>query len=61
MLHGSKQQVGLDEGFNIEPTVFEDVLPIMTIALEEIFGPVLVFVKVKTIKFSVLGAVTGCS
>jgi acyl-CoA reductase-like NAD-dependent aldehyde dehydrogenase len=53
--------VGLDEGFNIEPTVFEDVLPIMTIALEEIFGPVLVFVKVKTIKFSVLGAVTGCS
>jgi aldehyde dehydrogenase (NAD+) len=32
---------GLDQGFFIAPTVFTDVTPDMTIAQEEIFGPVL--------------------
>ena len=32
---------GLDKGFFVKPTVFADVTPDMTIAREEIFGPVL--------------------
>jgi aldehyde dehydrogenase (NAD+) len=32
---------GLDRGFFIAPTIFDDVTPDMTIAREEIFGPVL--------------------
>lgn len=32
---------GLDTGFYVRPTVFSDVTPDMTIACEEIFGPVL--------------------
>ena len=32
---------GLDKGFFVRPTVFTDVTPDMTIAREEIFGPVL--------------------
>ncbi len=31
----------LDHGFYVRPTVFADVTPDMTIAREEIFGPVL--------------------
>ncbi|TIV73860.1 MAG: aldehyde dehydrogenase family protein, partial [Mesorhizobium sp.] len=34
------------KGFFIEPTVFDDVTPEMTIAREEIFGPVLSVIKV---------------
>jgi aldehyde dehydrogenase (NAD+) len=33
---------GLDRGYFVKPTVFSDVRPEMTIAQEEIFGPVLV-------------------
>ena len=33
---------GLDKGYFVKPTVFSDVTPAMTIAQEEIFGPVLV-------------------
>jgi aldehyde dehydrogenase (NAD+) len=33
---------GLDRGYFVKPTVFSDVTPAMTIAQEEIFGPVLV-------------------
>jgi len=33
---------GLDKGYYVKPTVFADVTPDMTIAQEEIFGPVLV-------------------
>ncbi|WP_395397287.1 aldehyde dehydrogenase family protein [Novosphingobium sp. BL-8A] len=33
---------GLDKGYYVRPTVFADVTPDMTIAQEEIFGPVLV-------------------
>jgi alpha-ketoglutaric semialdehyde dehydrogenase len=37
---------GMDRGCFIEPTVFADVTPDMTIAKEEIFGPVLAIIKV---------------
>ncbi|POF28310.1 aldehyde dehydrogenase family protein [Roseibium marinum] len=36
---------GLENGFFVEPTVFADVTPDMTIAREEIFGPVLSVLK----------------
>ena len=38
---GAEQPEGLDKGFFIQPTVFADVTNDMTIAQEEIFGPVL--------------------
>jgi aldehyde dehydrogenase (NAD+) len=37
---------GYDKGFYIEPTLITDVLPTMKAAREEIFGPVLVSIKV---------------
>ena len=43
LLHGGKQ-VG-NRGFFIEPTVFADVRDDMTIAQEEIFGPVMSIIK----------------
>jgi aldehyde dehydrogenase (NAD+) len=36
---------GLDKGFFIAPTIFTDVTPDMTIAQEEIFGPVLAVLR----------------
>lgn len=36
------------KGYYISPTIFEDVTPHMTIAMEEIFGPVLTLMKVAT-------------
>jgi aldehyde dehydrogenase (NAD+) len=39
---------GLTHGFFIKPTIFADVTPNMTIAREEIFGPVLVVMAYKT-------------
>ena len=39
---GAKSPEGLDRGYFVRPTVFSDVTPQMTIAQEEIFGPVLV-------------------
>ncbi|KAF1326794.1 Aldehyde dehydrogenase, mitochondrial precursor, partial [Globisporangium splendens] len=47
LLMGGKR-VG-DKGFFIEPTVFADVDDDMTIAREEIFGPVMTILKFKTI------------
>ncbi|UOE62935.1 aldehyde dehydrogenase family protein [Priestia filamentosa] len=41
---------GFDDGFYVEPTVFENVNSKMTIAQEEIFGPVLALMKVDTIE-----------
>lgn len=43
LLYGGKRPADprLDKGFFVEPTVFADVTPEMTIAREEIFGPVL--------------------
>jgi aldehyde dehydrogenase (NAD+) len=38
---GAEPPEGLEEGFFVRPTVFSDVTTEMTIAQEEIFGPVL--------------------
>jgi aldehyde dehydrogenase (NAD+) len=38
---GAEAPEGLDRGYFVSPTVFSDVTPEMTIAQEEIFGPVL--------------------
>jgi acyl-CoA reductase-like NAD-dependent aldehyde dehydrogenase len=39
---GAEAPEGLDRGYFVQPTVFSEVTPEMTIAKEEIFGPVLV-------------------
>ncbi|MDX6740821.1 aldehyde dehydrogenase family protein [Actinocorallia sp. A-T 12471] len=39
---GPGRPEGLDRGYYVKPTVFADVTPDMTVAREEIFGPVLV-------------------
>ncbi len=41
LVAGGGRPGGLDKGFFVEPTIFADVTPEMTIAREEIFGPVL--------------------
>jgi aldehyde dehydrogenase (NAD+) len=38
---GARADIGTGKGFFVQPTVFADVKPDMTIAREEIFGPVL--------------------
>ena len=38
---GAEPPEGLDTGYFVRPTVFSEVTPTMTIAQEEIFGPVL--------------------
>ena len=38
---GGGRPKGIDRGYYVEPTVFRDVTPSMTIAQEEIFGPVI--------------------
>ncbi|MCB1543883.1 MAG: aldehyde dehydrogenase family protein, partial [Rhodoblastus sp.] len=38
---GPGKPEGLDKGYYVKPTIFADVTPDMTIAREEIFGPVL--------------------
>lgn len=43
----------LHEGYFVEPTVFEDITSSMTIAQEEIFGPVLALIKVDTLEEAV--------
>ena len=49
MLCGGKKATGegLDDGYFVEPTVFDHVTPDMRIAREEIFGPVLSILRVK--------------
>ncbi len=44
LLLGGGRPAGLDKGYYVEPTVFIDVNNDMTIAREEIFGPVLVVI-----------------
>jgi aldehyde dehydrogenase (NAD+) len=44
---GSGRPEGLDQGFFVKPTVFADVSTDMTIANEEIFGPVLSIIPYK--------------
>jgi hypothetical protein len=41
LIGGIGRPEGLDRGYYVRPTVFADVTPDMTIAREEIFGPVL--------------------
>jgi acyl-CoA reductase-like NAD-dependent aldehyde dehydrogenase len=41
---GAEPPEGLDRGYFVRPTVFSDVTPDMTIAQEEIFGPVLAII-----------------
>ena len=45
---GIEKPVGYDKGYYIKPTVFANVTNDMTIAKEEIFGPVLVILKYKS-------------
>lgn len=45
---GMERPAGLDRGFFVQPTVFSDVTPGMTIAKEEIFGPVLAVMPYRT-------------
>jgi len=45
LVTGGRRPDGFDKGFFIEPTVFENVNNDMTIAREEIFGPVLSVIK----------------
>jgi aldehyde dehydrogenase (NAD+) len=42
---GKRYDIGTGKGFFMEPTVFADVAPRMTIAREEIFGPVLAVIE----------------
>ncbi|RBW70955.1 alpha-ketoglutaric semialdehyde dehydrogenase GucD [Bacillus taeanensis] len=50
LLHGGKRAEGLEDGFYVEPTIFENVQSKMTIGQEEIFGPVLALIKVETLE-----------
>ena len=51
ILDGRNLQVpGYRDGFFIGPTIFENVDPTMTIAKEEIFGPVVSIVRVKNLE-----------
>ncbi len=45
---GADAPEGLEKGFYVQPTVFSDVTPDMTIAREEIFGPVLSIIPYDT-------------
>ncbi|MBV8462984.1 MAG: aldehyde dehydrogenase family protein, partial [Acidimicrobiales bacterium] len=45
---GADAPEGLETGFYVQPTVFSDVTPDMTIAKEEIFGPVLSIIPYDT-------------
>jgi aldehyde dehydrogenase (NAD+) len=42
---GNRYDIGTGKGFFMEPTVFADVEPRMTIAREEVFGPVLAVIE----------------
>jgi aldehyde dehydrogenase (NAD+) len=42
---GKRYDIGTGKGFFVEPTVFADVEPRMTIAREEVFGPVLAVIE----------------
>ena len=46
---GGGRPKGFDRGYYIEPTVFNDVETSMTIAREEIFGPVVSFITYKNV------------
>ncbi|MCM3544309.1 alpha-ketoglutaric semialdehyde dehydrogenase GucD [Priestia megaterium] len=52
LIYGGKRldEGNLADGFYVEPTIFENVTSEMTIAQEEIFGPVLALMKVETLE-----------
>ncbi|WP_429472488.1 alpha-ketoglutaric semialdehyde dehydrogenase GucD [Neobacillus sp. B4I6] len=52
LIHGGERYTenGSENGFFVQPTIFEDVTNRMVIAQEEIFGPVLALIKVDTIE-----------
>ncbi|MGM7724801.1 alpha-ketoglutaric semialdehyde dehydrogenase GucD [Metabacillus sp. Hm71] len=52
LIYGGERHTGngCENGFYVQPTVFEDVTNGMVIAQEEIFGPVLALIKVDTIE-----------
>ncbi|MCM3092491.1 MULTISPECIES: alpha-ketoglutaric semialdehyde dehydrogenase GucD [unclassified Cytobacillus] len=47
LVHGGEVLTGgeFDKGFFVKPAIFEDVTPDMTIAQEEIFGPVIALIR----------------
>jgi acyl-CoA reductase-like NAD-dependent aldehyde dehydrogenase len=45
---GAEAPEGLEKGFFVKPTIFSEVTPDMTIAREEIFGPVLCIIPYDT-------------
>jgi len=47
VIGGPGKPAGVDKGFFVKPTVFANVTNDMTIAQEEIFGPVLVMIPYK--------------
>ena len=48
VIGGAEPPEGLEKGFFVQPTVFSEVTPDMTIAQEEIFGPVLSIIPYDT-------------
>jgi aldehyde dehydrogenase (NAD+) len=52
LIYGGKriEDGELANGFYVEPAIFDNVTSDMTIAQEEIFGPVLALIKVETIE-----------
>lgn len=58
LLHGGgrPEDPSLANGFYVNPTVFDKVSPSMTIAKEEIFGPVLALIKVDTMEQAIEAA-----
>lgn len=58
LLLGGKtpQGAGYEDGFYIEPTIFGQVTGKMTIAKEEIFGPVLALIRVDTMEEAIEAA-----
>jgi acyl-CoA reductase-like NAD-dependent aldehyde dehydrogenase len=48
VIGGADAPAGLERGYYVQPTIFADVRPEMTIAREEIFGPVLSIIPYDT-------------
>lgn len=53
---GKPEADELQDGFYVQPTVFDNVSPKMTIAQEEIFGPVLALIQVDTVEEAIVMA-----
>jgi acyl-CoA reductase-like NAD-dependent aldehyde dehydrogenase len=53
---GGRVDIGTGKGYFVQPTVFADVTPEMTIAREEIFGPVLAAIEFEEVDEAVARA-----